>query len=105
MRVVYIPANPPSPVPEGDEEGSPRTSSVEDDNRTSSLPEAVSSYCIPSASIYSTLGTNVSLSKNLLGNKIVGQIQWEIIIIRGEQLFLGCLIPTSAVMLINNHAI
>ncbi|CAI9778422.1 unnamed protein product [Fraxinus pennsylvanica] len=41
LRVVYIPANPPSPVPEGDEEGSPTTSSVEDDNRTSSLPEAV----------------------------------------------------------------
>ncbi|XP_022867323.1 vesicle-associated protein 1-3-like isoform X2 [Olea europaea var. sylvestris] len=41
LRVVYIPANPPSPVPEGDEEGSPRTSSVEDDNRTTSLPEAV----------------------------------------------------------------
>lgn len=43
LRVVYIPANPPSPVPEGDEEGSPRTSSVEDDNRTSSLPEAARS--------------------------------------------------------------
>ncbi|CAI9781597.1 unnamed protein product [Fraxinus pennsylvanica] len=44
LRVVYIPANPPSPVPEGDEEGSPRTSSVEDDNRTSSLPEAVTRW-------------------------------------------------------------
>ncbi|KAL2511458.1 Vesicle-associated protein 1-3 [Abeliophyllum distichum] len=41
LRVIYIPANPPSPVPEGDEEGSPRTSSVEDDNKMSSLPEAV----------------------------------------------------------------
>lgn len=43
MRVVYIPANPPSPVPEGDEEGtSPGTSSNEDEIRKSSLSEAVS---------------------------------------------------------------
>ncbi|KAG8391632.1 hypothetical protein BUALT_Bualt01G0207500 [Buddleja alternifolia] len=43
VRVVYIPANPPSPVPEGDEEGtSPGTSSAEDEIHKSSLPEAVS---------------------------------------------------------------
>ncbi|KAL8500340.1 hypothetical protein ACS0TY_020081 [Phlomoides rotata] len=42
LRVVYIPANPPSPVPEGDEEGtSPGTSSAEDEIRKSSLSEAV----------------------------------------------------------------
>ncbi|KAL3814941.1 hypothetical protein ACJIZ3_016209 [Penstemon smallii] len=42
LRVVYIPANPPSPVPEGDEEGSsPRTSSAEDEIRRTSLSEAV----------------------------------------------------------------
>lgn len=44
LRVVYIPANPPSPVPEGDEEGttSPGTSSAEDEIRKSSFSEAVS---------------------------------------------------------------
>ncbi|KAJ8573328.1 hypothetical protein K7X08_009839 [Anisodus acutangulus] len=43
LRVVYVPANPPSPVPEGSEEGgSPRTSLTEDDSKSSSLPEAVS---------------------------------------------------------------
>ncbi|KAL7121115.1 hypothetical protein ACP275_02G162600 [Erythranthe tilingii] len=42
LRVVYIPANPPSPVPEGDEEGtSPGTSSAEDDIKKSSFSEAV----------------------------------------------------------------
>ncbi|XP_073148188.1 vesicle-associated protein 1-3 [Henckelia pumila] len=42
LRVVYIPANPPSPVPEGDEEGnSPRSSSAEEEIRKSSLSEAV----------------------------------------------------------------
>ncbi|KAI3444717.1 hypothetical protein Pfo_001382 [Paulownia fortunei] len=42
LRVVYIPANPPSPVPEGDEEGtSPGTSSAEDEIRKSSFSEAV----------------------------------------------------------------
>ncbi|KAL3348860.1 hypothetical protein AABB24_022158 [Solanum stoloniferum] len=43
LRVVYVPANPPSPVPEGSEEGgSPRTSLTEDDSKSTSLPEAVS---------------------------------------------------------------
>ncbi|KAH6822983.1 Plant VAMP membrane family protein [Perilla frutescens var. hirtella] len=38
LRVVFIPANPPSPVPEEDEEGtSPGTSSTDDDIRKSSL--------------------------------------------------------------------
>ncbi|KAK4476502.1 hypothetical protein RD792_015658 [Penstemon davidsonii] len=44
LRVVYIPANPPSPVPEGDEEGnSPRTSSAEDEIRRTTLSEAAQS--------------------------------------------------------------
>ncbi|KAF3649881.1 Vesicle-associated protein 1-4 [Capsicum annuum] len=42
LRVVYVPANPPSPVPEGSEEGgSPRASLTEDDSKNSSLSEAV----------------------------------------------------------------
>ncbi|KAH7848387.1 hypothetical protein Vadar_002193 [Vaccinium darrowii] len=42
LRVIYIPANPPSPVPEGSEEGSsPRASVVEDGNQSASLSDAV----------------------------------------------------------------
>ncbi|XP_059633944.1 vesicle-associated protein 1-3 [Cornus florida] len=42
LRVVYIPANPPSPVPEGSEEGSsPRASGVDDGNQNSTLSDAV----------------------------------------------------------------
>ncbi|CAN4125866.1 unnamed protein product [Withania somnifera] len=41
LRVVYVPANPPSPVPEGSEEGgSPRTSLTEDESKSTLLPEA-----------------------------------------------------------------
>ena len=39
LRVVYIPANPPSPVPEESEEGSPPR---EDSNEHASLASAVS---------------------------------------------------------------
>ncbi|XP_022147169.1 vesicle-associated protein 1-3 [Momordica charantia] len=43
MRVVYIFANPPSPVPEGSEEGSPpRTTGLEDGNQNFALFDAVS---------------------------------------------------------------
>ncbi|KAJ0053817.1 hypothetical protein Pint_00203 [Pistacia integerrima] len=43
LRVVYIPANPPSPVPEGSEEGSsPRASSLENGNQNATLFEDVS---------------------------------------------------------------
>ncbi|CAN1345899.1 Vesicle-associated protein 1-3 [Linum perenne] len=43
LRVVYIPANPPSPVPEESEEGSPsRSSNVEDGNQDAELLNAVS---------------------------------------------------------------
>ncbi|RZC63822.1 hypothetical protein C5167_025577 [Papaver somniferum] len=43
LRVIYIPANPPSPVPEGSEEGSsPRASGVENGNPGTSLFDAVS---------------------------------------------------------------
>ncbi|EEF50337.1 vesicle-associated protein 1-3 [Ricinus communis] len=43
LRVVYIPANPPSPVPEEPEEGlSPRSSVLENGDQDSSLLEAVS---------------------------------------------------------------
>ncbi|KAJ8900199.1 hypothetical protein K2173_024839 [Erythroxylum novogranatense] len=42
LRVVYIPANPPSPVPEGSEEGSPpRGSSLENGNQDVQLLDAV----------------------------------------------------------------
>ncbi|XP_021898542.1 vesicle-associated protein 1-3 [Carica papaya] len=43
LRVIYIPANPPSPVPEGSEEGtSPRASVLENGNQRGSLFEDVS---------------------------------------------------------------
>lgn len=43
LRVIYIPANPPSPVPEGSEEGSsPRASLSENGNPNASLFDAVS---------------------------------------------------------------
>ncbi|KAF8413006.1 hypothetical protein HHK36_000978 [Tetracentron sinense] len=42
FRVVYIPANPPSPVPEGSEEGSsPRASVLENGNQNNVLFDAV----------------------------------------------------------------
>ncbi|KAK9273969.1 hypothetical protein L1049_018782 [Liquidambar formosana] len=41
LRVVYIPANPPSPVPEGSEEGSsPRASMLENGNQSASMFDA-----------------------------------------------------------------
>ncbi|GFY92647.1 plant VAMP (vesicle-associated membrane protein) family protein [Actinidia rufa] len=40
LRVVYVPAHPPSPVPEGSEEGSPEASMVEDRSQNASLPDA-----------------------------------------------------------------
>ncbi|CAI0383264.1 unnamed protein product [Linum tenue] len=43
LRVVYIPANPPSPVPEESEEGSPsRSSNVENGSQDAALLNAVS---------------------------------------------------------------
>ncbi|KAL6289988.1 hypothetical protein ACE6H2_007498 [Prunus campanulata] len=43
LRVVYFPANPPSPVPEGSDEGSsPRASVLDNGNQNSSLFDAVS---------------------------------------------------------------
>lgn len=43
LRVVYIPANPPSPVPEeADEESSPRASVQENGTQSSSLFDAIS---------------------------------------------------------------
>ncbi|KAF9613980.1 hypothetical protein IFM89_014173 [Coptis chinensis] len=43
LRVVYVPANPPSPVPEESEEGtSPRASVLNNGNQNSSLFDAVS---------------------------------------------------------------
>uniref|UniRef100_A0A2P2K6N5 MSP domain-containing protein n=1 Tax=Rhizophora mucronata TaxID=61149 RepID=A0A2P2K6N5_RHIMU len=46
LRVVYIPANPPSPVPEGSEEGSPpRVSTPENGSRDALLLDAVSFSC------------------------------------------------------------
>ncbi|CAK9152139.1 unnamed protein product [Ilex paraguariensis] len=42
LRVIYIPANPPSPVPEGSEEGSPpRVFTAADGNGNASLHDAV----------------------------------------------------------------
>ncbi|KAM1814387.1 hypothetical protein ACFX11_028058 [Malus domestica] len=43
LRVIYFPANPPSPVPEGSDEGSsPKASVVDNGNQNSSLFDAVS---------------------------------------------------------------
>ncbi|XP_040994869.1 vesicle-associated protein 1-3-like [Juglans microcarpa x Juglans regia] len=43
LRVIYIPANPPSPVPEGSEEGSPpRASVLENGHQNMSLFDSVS---------------------------------------------------------------
>ncbi|KAH0980509.1 hypothetical protein GBA52_007686 [Prunus armeniaca] len=43
LRVVYFPANPPSPVPEGSDEGSsPRASVLDNGNQNTSLFDAVS---------------------------------------------------------------
>ena len=45
MRVVYIFANPPSPVPEGSEEGSPpRTTGVDDGSQNFALFDAVNFF-------------------------------------------------------------
>ncbi|XP_051132544.1 vesicle-associated protein 1-3-like isoform X2 [Andrographis paniculata] len=47
LRVVYIPANPPSPVPEGDEDGASSTaSSADDEIKRSSFSEAARSTII-----------------------------------------------------------
>ncbi|KAE8725984.1 Protein YABBY 5 [Hibiscus syriacus] len=46
MRVLYIPANPPSPVPEGSEEGTPpRTSSQENGNQNFEEGWNIHGYC------------------------------------------------------------
>ncbi|XP_022770251.1 vesicle-associated protein 1-3-like isoform X2 [Durio zibethinus] len=42
MRVIYIPANPPSPVPEGSEEGSPPRETVHENGNQNSSFEDVS---------------------------------------------------------------
>ncbi|XP_057492611.1 vesicle-associated protein 1-3-like isoform X2 [Actinidia eriantha] len=41
LRLVYIPANTPSPVPEGSEEGSPEAAMVDDRSQNASLPDAL----------------------------------------------------------------
>lgn len=48
LRVVYIPANPPSPVPEESEEGSPpRSINLENGSQSSSVFDAVSGFNCP----------------------------------------------------------
>ena len=42
LRVIYFPANPPSPVPEGSDEGSSPRAVVENGTQNSSLFDAVS---------------------------------------------------------------
>ncbi|XWS77240.1 hypothetical protein CRYUN_Cryun01aG0244400 [Craigia yunnanensis] len=42
LRVIYIPANPPSPVPEGSEEGTPPRASVHENGNQNSSFEDVS---------------------------------------------------------------
>ncbi|KAL6981747.1 Vesicle-associated protein 1-3, variant 2 [Sarracenia purpurea var. burkii] len=63
MRVVYIPANPPSPVPEGSEEGSPGASLVEDGNRSVSLPDAVTKSLMEPVEKTSSVETWSMMSK------------------------------------------
>lgn len=54
MRVVYIFANPPSPVPEGSEEGSPpRTTAVDDGNQNFALFDAVNVFQVSFLDCYS----------------------------------------------------
>ncbi|KAG7013783.1 Vesicle-associated protein 1-3 [Cucurbita argyrosperma subsp. argyrosperma] len=61
MRVVYIFANPPSPVPEGSEEGSPsRTNAVEDGNQNFALFDAVSRSLDEPKEISSQVSSNIS---------------------------------------------
>ena len=45
LRVIYIPANPPSPVPEGSEEGTPPRASVHENGNQNSSFEDVSVFC------------------------------------------------------------
>lgn len=52
LRVVYIPANPPSPIPEESEEGSsPTASPLEDGNKTTSLFDVTRSLETPKKSL------------------------------------------------------
>ena len=56
MRVVYTFANPPSPVPEGSEEGSPpRTAAVDDGNQNFALFDAVNVFQVSFVVFYSCL--------------------------------------------------
>lgn len=44
LRVIYIPANPPSPVPEGSEEGTPPRASIHENGNQNSTFEDVSVF-------------------------------------------------------------
>ncbi|XP_042065693.1 vesicle-associated protein 1-3-like isoform X1 [Salvia splendens] len=68
LRVIFIPANPPSPVPEEDEElSSPGTSSAEDEIKNSSLSE-------PERSAVLKL-KDEKASVNIQNDKLLGELE------------------------------
>ncbi|KAL1548674.1 vesicle-associated protein 1-3-like isoform X1 [Salvia divinorum] len=68
LRVIFIPANPPSPVPEEDEEGSsPGTSSAEDEIKKSSLSEHERSVVLKLK--------DEKASVNIKNDKLLGELE------------------------------
>ncbi|XP_047981350.1 vesicle-associated protein 1-3-like isoform X2 [Salvia hispanica] len=68
LRVIFIPANPPSPVPEEDEEvSSPGTSSTEDEIKNSSLSEPERSTALKLK--------DEKASVNIQNDKLLGELE------------------------------
>ena len=66
MRVIYIPANPPSPVPEEPEEdSSPRASVLENGHQNRSLFDAVSFSFLLSRNLFQFFFSLYLFPKNL----------------------------------------
>lgn len=64
LKVIYVPANPPSPVTEGSEEGSsPRASLVEDGNQSAPLPDVKRSLGNPATKTSSPVEAWTMMSK------------------------------------------
>ncbi|GFP97910.1 vesicle-associated protein 1-3 [Phtheirospermum japonicum] len=76
LRVIYIPANPPSPVPEGDEEAtSPGTSSAEDEINKPALSEVARSLKQPMGNSSSESWTALVSKLNEEKDSIIKQNQ------------------------------